>query len=227
MIGDYVLDLSTAILRTVCTDRNGLVYPEAFFWLQGYLRKYGRDGTVFVVGNGGSAAIASHVAVDLCKASGLRATALNDASMLTCLGNDYGYHSVFAKQLEYRAAKTDMLVAISSSGKSDNIICAIKQARKMGMAVVTFTGFDDDNDMRSLGNMNFYTPSHRYGIVELAHHTILHAVTDELAHHTILRGATVTGTVTLNPANVSGTVSVIRGDDWTPTVETVHAVSPQ
>ena len=95
------------------------------------------------------------------------------------------------------------------------------------MAVVTFTGFDDDNDMRSLGNMNFYTPSHRYGIVELAHHTILHAVTDELAHHTILRGATVTGTVTLNPANVSGTVSVIRGDDWTPTVETVHAVSPQ
>ncbi len=136
---------------------------------------------VMLVGNGGSAAIASHMAIDLSKNARVPAMALNDSAALTCLSNDYGYHLVFAKQIEWTGKSGDILVAISSSGESANIICAVEAARHIaGVQVFTFTGFDNDNHLRSYGDINFYVPSHQYGFVELTHQIILHQIVDTL-----------------------------------------------
>ena len=132
-----------------------------------------------LVGNGGSAAIASHIAVDLSKNAGIRATAFNDASALTCLANDYGYEDVFRKQVLYHGARGDVLVAISSSGKSPNILRAAETANNI-MPVFTFSGFEADNPLRQMGDLNFYVPSNSYGLVETAHQLLLHYVVDNV-----------------------------------------------
>ncbi len=133
---------------------------------------------VIFVGNGGSAAIASHMATDYSKNGNVRSLALNDSSMLTCLGNDLGYERVFAKQIELHARPGDLVIAISSSGRSANIINAVAAARAAGCAVVTFSGFKPDNPLRGLGDINFYIASDRYGFVEIGHLTICHAILD-------------------------------------------------
>src|SRR5262245_45743934 len=130
------------------------------------------------VGNGGSAAIASHMATDYSKNGNIRAVALNDGSMLTCLGNDLGYDQVFSKQIEMHARSGDVVIAISSSGRSANILNAVRAAHHAKCKVVTLSGFTPDNPLRSVGDINFYVASDRYGFVEIGHLTICHAVLD-------------------------------------------------
>jgi D-sedoheptulose 7-phosphate isomerase len=146
---------------------------------------------IILIGNGGSAAIASHVAIDLSKNAHTRAVTFNDAATLTCLSNDYGYEEVFAKQVEYYARPGDTLVAISSSGVSANIIYAVVAANRGGrIATITFSGFDPDNELRRMGHINFYVPSMRYGFVELAHMILLHSMIDKLAlEHEMIEAA--------------------------------------
>ena len=110
--------------------------------------------------------------------SGVRALAFNDAAALTCLSNDFGYEYVFAKQIEAHARPGDLLIAISSSGRSRNILAAVHQARLSGCRVITCSGFDDDNELRRLGDVNLYVRSHAYGVVEIAHLTLCHAMLD-------------------------------------------------
>ena len=135
---------------------------------------------IIFIGNGGSAGIASHLAIDFSKNGGLRALAFNDPSALTCLGNDLGYENVFAKQLEFHARPGDVLVAISSSGKSPNILGAVKMARTRDCRVVTYSGFSETNDLRKTGDVNFYVRGQdmEYGFVEVAHLALCHAVLD-------------------------------------------------
>jgi D-sedoheptulose 7-phosphate isomerase len=136
---------------------------------------------VMLVGNGGSAAIASHTAIDLSKNARIPAMAFNDASALTCLANDYGYQDVFAKQIQYHGTAGDILVAISSSGVSENIINAVLAARHVGgVQIFTFSGFLPKNRLRGCGDINFYVPSDQYGFVELTHQIILHQIVDAL-----------------------------------------------
>ena len=125
------------------------------------------------IGNGGSAAIASHQAVDFWKNGGLDAIAFNDASLLTCISNDFGYHRVFAEPVKRFARRGDVLIAISSSGKSLNILEAVREALGTGCEVITLSGFDPTNPLRSLGELNFYVPSHSYGVVEVTHLMLL------------------------------------------------------
>jgi D-sedoheptulose 7-phosphate isomerase len=135
---------------------------------------------IIFIGNGGSAGIASHLAIDFSKNGGLRALAFNDPSALTCLGNDLGYENVFAKQLEFHARPGDVLVAISSSGKSPNMLAAVKMARSRDCKVVTYSGFSQTNDLRKTGDVNFYVRGQdmEYGFVEVAHLALCHAVLD-------------------------------------------------
>jgi D-sedoheptulose 7-phosphate isomerase len=136
---------------------------------------------IMLVGNGGSAAIASHMAIDLSKNARVPAMAFNDASALTCLANDYGYQRVFAEQIQYHGTSGDILVAISSSGASENIINAVLAARYIGgVQVFTFSGFLPKNRLRGCGDINFYVPSDQYGFVELTHQIILHQIVDAL-----------------------------------------------
>ncbi len=138
-----------------------------------------RDRTrIFFVGNGGSAGICSHMATDWLKNGGFASVSLNDGSMLTCLGNDLGFENVFAKQIEMHGRSGDLLVAISSSGNSPNILRAVETARAAEMNVVTLSGFGLDNKLKKLGDLNFYVPNGCYGFVEISHLAICHAILD-------------------------------------------------
>ncbi len=141
--------------------------------------KTGR-GKLMFVGNGGSASIASHMAIDFFKNGGTDALAFNDPMFLTCLSNDLGYENVFSFQVERFASKGDVLIAISSSGRSPNILNSVAAARKRGATVVTLSGFRDDNPLRRLGDLNLYVPSGEYGYVELIHCSLCHCVLDGL-----------------------------------------------
>ena len=133
---------------------------------------------IIFIGNGGSAAIASHMATDYSKNGGLRAMAMNDGATLTCLSDELGYENVFAKQIDMHANDGDLLVAISSSGRSESITKAVRTAREKGCAVVTLSGFAPGNPLRNLGDLNFYVASDQYGYVEIAHLAICHAILD-------------------------------------------------
>ena len=139
-----------------------------------------RGNKLMFVGNGASASISSHQAVDFSKRAGIRAMAFNDASLLTCLSNDFGYPDVFAKSITLHADPGDLLVAISSSGQSENILNAVDAARESNCQVVTLSGINSSNPLRSMGDMNFYVPSPFYGHIEIAHLTILHSMVDIL-----------------------------------------------
>jgi D-sedoheptulose 7-phosphate isomerase len=133
---------------------------------------------VIFIGNGGSAAICSHMATDFSNKGRMRATAFNDGSALTCVGNDLGYENVFARQIEWHGRPGDLLIAISSSGRSANIVGGVEAARAQGCGVATFSGFADDNPLRRMGEVNFYIRARQYGLVEVAHQALIHAILD-------------------------------------------------
>jgi len=138
---------------------------------------------VMVIGNGGSASIASHIAVDLWKNGGVKALCFNDSSQLTCLSNDCGYEHVFEIPINMFAEKGDVLIAISSSGKSPNILLAADAALKKGCVLITMTGFGEKNPLRKKGGVNFFVPSDGYGYVETVHAALCHALVDCVIEH--------------------------------------------
>jgi len=179
----YFVTLSDLLCRVEVTARSGasVEFADAATALMERARATHAAGDKLIfVGNGGSAAIASHMATDYSKNGGVRSLALNDASMLTCLGNDLGYDRVFAKQIELHARKGDLVIAISSSGRSANILNAVDAAAAAGCTIATMSGFTPDNPLRRKGEWNFYVASDRYGFVEIGHLTICHAVLDFL-----------------------------------------------
>lgn len=142
------------------------------------IKQFEIGGKMIFIGNGGSAAIASHMAIDLWKNGGIPATAFNDSSLLTCISNDFGYKHVFEKPIDFFADPNDVLFAISSSGRSENILRGVHTAKSKGCEVITLSGFDSDNPLNLLGTCNFYVPSHEYGPVEVIHQYICHYILD-------------------------------------------------
>lgn len=180
---NYFVTLSDLLCRVEVTSKSGqrVELADAATALMERARATHAAGNKLIfVGNGGSAAIASHMATDYSKNGGVRSLALNDASMLTCLGNDLGYDRVFAKQLELHARSGDLVIAISSSGRSANILNAVDAAAAAGCTIATMSGFTPDNPLRRKGEWNFFVASDRYGFVEIGHLTICHAVLDFL-----------------------------------------------
>ncbi len=138
----------------------------------------GSDNKIMFIGNGGSMGIASHLAIDFTKNGGVPALAFSDPAALTCVSNDLGFDQVFAKQIEVHGQNGDLLVAISSSGKSENILNAVKAAQSKRCDILTLSGFSPDNPLRGEGDVNFYVPSSEYGFVEITHMAIIHAILD-------------------------------------------------
>ena len=136
---------------------------------------------VILVGNGGSAAMASHVSVDLTKMCKIRSVNFNEADLLTCFSNDYGYENWVQKALSSYADKGDLLICISSSGESKNIINGAKFAKKIGCKVVTLTGFDKKNKVRKIGHINLWLNSKNYNLIEMTHHIWLLSIVDFIA----------------------------------------------
>ena len=136
------------------------------------------DRKVIIVGNGGSAAIASHCSVDLTKVARVRSMNFNEADLITCFANDYGYERWVEKALEFYAAPGDVVILISSSGKSPNLVRAAEYTRQQGLRLVTFTGFSATNPLKQLGELNLWVDSNAYNIVEMTHHIWLLAACD-------------------------------------------------
>jgi len=120
-------------------------------------------------GNGASASISSHAATDYTQHAKVRAIAFNDHNLITAFGNDYGYENWVARALEAYADPGDVVVLISSSGSSPNIVKAAEYARNQGLKCVTFSGFSKDNPLRQLGDLNLWVDCDYYNVVECTH----------------------------------------------------------
>ncbi len=137
-----------------------------------------KKGKVVFLGNGGSAAIASHLSVDLNKNAKIQSISFNDPSMITCYANDFGYKNWMSKTVELSLTKKDVLVLISSSGKSLNILNAAKYAKKKKISLITLSGMNKKNDLKKMGLVNFWVDSYSYNIIETAHQFFMMAVID-------------------------------------------------
>jgi len=173
--------ITDATKKTECTYngfRELVALESVLRKLQNDLRKQSsKGGRAIFIGNGGSAAIASHCAIDWTKNGGIRSIAFNDAAALTCWANDTGYENVFARQIEHHATKNDTVIIISSSGKSQNVLNAADSARTTGVHnIVTLTGMNPNNVLRQKGCVNLYIPSSDYGLVEMSHMALLHSL---------------------------------------------------
>ena len=136
---------------------------------------------MIIAGNGGSAAIASHVAIDFSKNANVRCMSFNETALITCLANDYGYEHWIEKALEMYADDGDLVILISSSGRSMNMIRAADYAIQHGLSLVTFSGFLGTNPLRRLGHLNFWVKSKSYNFVETFHQLWLLSVCDLIA----------------------------------------------
>jgi D-sedoheptulose 7-phosphate isomerase len=178
----YVAAVGSGLGRLAVTDRSGqpLAPRDGFArWVEMTREVQAEERNIFLIGNGASAAMASHFAADACKNGGLRAQVFNDAALMTCAGNDVAFDQVFALPLERFARPGDMLIAISSSGASTNIVKALEQARRMDLRIVTLSGKRSDNPARALGDVNLYMPCDRYGWIESGHHVVMHFWLDQ------------------------------------------------
>jgi len=137
-------------------------------------------GKLIIVGNGGSANIAGHMAVDFTNAAKIEAISFNDPGLITCFSNDYGYENWVTRAMKSYAKENDLLITISSSGNSKNLVNASLLAKEMGLYNITFTGFDKNNRIRSIGDKNFWVDSNLYNVVEMTHHVWLVSIVDFL-----------------------------------------------
>ena len=178
----YIRELMQTLERTEIwqgISRKCADYEEGIRFLSDTFTGHKRDRSrLFFVGNGGSSAIASHMTADFMKNGGMNTYSLYDNAVTTCMGNEYGYEYIFSKPLEFLLPENDLVVVISSSGNSQNIINVLEVAKRKGADTVTFTGFEPDNRAKRQGSVNVYVPSKRYGIVESIHNLMLQQIVD-------------------------------------------------
>jgi len=138
--------------------------------------------TIYFAGNGASTTIASHGSLDFTNQLGVKCHALNDPNFITCFANDFGYDDFMARSLKLYAEKGDAVVLISSSGQSQNVVNAAKVAKEKNCTIITLSGFEPDNPLRSLGDINLWLDSKEYNIIECIHMFWLVMVCDSIAH---------------------------------------------
>ena len=180
---EYVQEIAAVATATVASDSKGeSIELEAGVQLCLQMLQDVRTGNskVLLVANGGSAAIASHAQNDLVKACDIRAMVFTEQPLLTALANDHGYESVYDRPTELWADGGDVMIAISSSGSSKNILRAANMAKNHSMKLITLSGFSENNELRKLGDVNFYSNSNQYGIIENVHSIITHSITDSM-----------------------------------------------
>lgn len=182
MDNSYISELIERLESTEIWDVKGQLcdnYNRAIQMLLDMFTRHKENGSqLFFIGNGGSSAIASHMTADFMKNGGMNTYSLYDQAVTTCMGNDYGYEYIFSRPLQFLIREDDLIVAISSSGNSKNIINAIQTAKYKKAEIITFTGFEPDNQVKQLGDMNVYVPCKKYGIVESIHNLILQQIVD-------------------------------------------------
>lgn len=174
-ISSYLKDLASSlkpnddVVRQLVSIRNLLLETKT------------NNKKIFIFGNGGSASIANHISVDLTKNTGLRCFNFNEANLITCFSNDFGFEHWIDKTIEFYGEEGDVLIAISSSGNSKNLINAVSSARDLKFeSVITLSGFLQDNPLSKLGDENLWVDSKAYNFIESVHQIWLMAVVDLL-----------------------------------------------
>ena len=147
---------------------------QSILEMSNILKKVKKKNKVMIFGNGGSAAIASHFSVDLTKNTNIKCLNLNEHSLITCFANDYGYEKWVEKSIYFYGEKGDILIIISSSGQSKNILNGVRAAKKKGFSkIITLSGFKKNNPLKKMGDLNIWVNSKIYNIVENAHQYFL------------------------------------------------------
>ncbi len=141
-------------------------------------KKIDSNNTIYLAGNGGSSSIASHVSVDLVKIAKAKSQTFNESNLITCFANDYGYENWIKEAIKSNCVDDDLVILISSSGQSQNIINAAKFCNEKKIDLITFSGFDINNPLLKMGKINFHVNSTNYNFVEMAHHIILVSIVD-------------------------------------------------
>jgi D-sedoheptulose 7-phosphate isomerase len=180
---DYLFGLGACLSTPVATGIGIHSLDDAMDAFERYLEPRDTQRVVHLIGNGGSASAVAHAHNDLVKACHVRAMVYQDVPLLSAFANDHGYDKGYVDALTIWIDEGDVLIAVSSSGRSPNILNAVHAAKEAGAVVITLSGFEPDNPLRSLGDLNFYVPSSGWGHVELTHAALLHCVTDRLSRH--------------------------------------------
>ena len=136
------------------------------------------NGKILIFGNGGSAAISSHVSVDLTKNANIRTVNFNESDLITCFSNDYGYDRWVEKSIDFYADRKDAVILISSSGKSMNMINACKAAKRKKIKVITLTGHSKNNPLSKISNISLWVNSKAYNFIENTHQIWLLTICD-------------------------------------------------
>lgn len=179
---DYISCVNTGLQKIEVTDKEGhyIDIEEGIdLWCRMTDAIYYFNNTIFLIGNGASSAMASHMSADMCKNGGIKSMTFNDNALLTAVSNDTSYDQSYVIPLQCFSTAGDMLITISSSGNSPNIINALASANERKLKVVTLSGMKEGNKSRKYGDLNFYVPLHEYGLVEAAHQVILHCWLDK------------------------------------------------
>jgi len=138
------------------------------------------DSKLIFAGNGASAAISAHAAVDFTKQAKVRGITFNEADLITCYGNDYGYENWMSEAIKSYHKKNDAVVLTSVSGESPSTVNAAKTAKDLGLKVITFSGKSSKNKLKSIGDINFWVDSNAYNIVECIHMIWVTTVIDSI-----------------------------------------------
>ena len=149
-------------------------------------KKIKTNNTTYIAGNGGSASIASHVSVDFIKVAKVKSSTFNNSNLITCFANDYGYENWVKEAIKAYCLINDLVILISSSGTSPNILNAAKYCKDTNIDLITLSGFNRDNELSKLGKVNFHVDSKNYNHVEMTHHIILLSIVDIFAQKILL-----------------------------------------
>jgi D-sedoheptulose 7-phosphate isomerase len=181
----YARDLTSLFAQLSVTLPSGAeLGPDEGFrrWHRSTMRARAKGGSVFLVGNGASASMASHFAADIAKNARVRAQVFTDPALLTAVANDVSFEEVFAEPVRWNMRAGDLLIAISSSGNSPNVLRAVKEANRLGGETVTLSAMEPGNALRRAGRLNFHLPAPTYGLAETAHAALLHFWVDQARH---------------------------------------------
>tara|TARA_X000000368_G_C22840002_1_gene627207 strand:- start:125 stop:679 length:555 start_codon:yes stop_codon:yes gene_type:complete len=140
-----------------------------------------KDKKIIIVGNGGSAAIASHFSVDMTKNGGVKCINFNESDLITCFSNDYGYENWVKEAIKFYSDKGDLIILISASGNSKNMLNAAKFAKAKKNKLITYTGFFGKNKLSKFGNLNFVVNSKNFNFIENIHQYWLLSIVDMLS----------------------------------------------
>ena len=139
-----------------------------------------KKSRIYLAGNGASASIANHVATDLSKSAGFKALTFNESNLITCLSNDYKYINWIKEALKIYANKSDVVILISSSGMSKNMIEAAKYCKTKKIPLISLSGFSKKNTLNKYGKFRFHVNSKNYNVVESCHLIILLSIVEKL-----------------------------------------------